>query len=137
MRIGVTKELHEGERRVATTPEVAALLNKLGFEVSVESGAGSEAKFTDAAYEAAGVTVVADVNKLYRDSDIILKVRAPGNSASSGINEIDLLEEGQTLISFIQPGQNEDLMEVAWRERYRPLPWIQFPGFPGHRRWTP
>ncbi len=111
MRIGVPKEMHEGERRVATTPEVAVLLKKLGFEVSVESGAGSEAKFTDAAYEAAGVTVVADVNKLYRDSDIILKVRAPENNASNGINEIDLLEEGQTLISFIQPGQNTELME--------------------------
>ncbi len=111
MRIGVPKEMHEGERRVATTPEVAVLLRKLGFEVSVESGAGSEAKFTDAAYEAAGVTIVTDVKKLYSDSDIILKVRAPEKKTRSRRNEIKLLNADQTLISFIQPGQNTELMQ--------------------------
>ncbi|NNF45929.1 MAG: Re/Si-specific NAD(P)(+) transhydrogenase subunit alpha [Desulfofustis sp.] len=110
MRIGIPREIHEGERRVATTPEVATLLQKLGFEVAVESQAGQAAKFTDTAYTDAGVAVVESGAKLYEQSDIILKVRAPVTDAQNGINELELLRQGQTLISFIQPGQNEALM---------------------------
>lgn len=107
MRIGVPKENHPGERRVATTPDVSQLIQKLGFEVAVESGAGAEAKFTDEAYREAGVTVVETAQELYESSDIILKVRAP----ETGGDELGMLREGQTLISFIQPGQNEELMQ--------------------------
>jgi len=111
MRIGVPKEIYEGERRVATTPEVAVMIQKLGFEVAVESQAGMAAKFTDTAYMEAGAEIVKDAATLYDQSDIILKVRAPGIDEKTGINERELLREGQTLISFIQPGQNEDLMK--------------------------
>ena len=111
MKIGVPKEIHEGERRVATTPEVAVMIQKLGFEVTVESQAGMAAKFTDTAYTEAGAEIVKDAATLYDQSDIILKVRAPGIDEKTGINERELLREGQTLISFIQPGQNEDLMK--------------------------
>jgi NAD(P) transhydrogenase subunit alpha len=110
MRIGIPKERHPGERRVATTPEVATLLQKLGYEIVIESGAGSEAKFTDSAYREAGVAVLEDTEDLYRQSDIILKVRAPVSDSAGGINEIELLDTGQALISFIQPGQNEQLL---------------------------
>ena len=110
MKIGIPKEIHEGERRVATTPDVAPLLQKLGFEVMVEAQAGQAAKFTDGAYAEAGVEVVADGAQLYEQADIILKVRAPEKDEQTGINECELLREGQTLISFIQPGQNEALM---------------------------
>lgn len=110
MKIGVPKEIHEGERRVATTPEVAVMIQKLGFEVAIESQAGVAAKFTDTAYTDAGAAVVKDAASLYGQSDIILKVRAPGTDEKTGINERELLREGQTLISFIQPGQNEELM---------------------------
>jgi NAD(P) transhydrogenase subunit alpha len=116
MRIGIPREIHEGERRVATTPEAATLLHKLGFEVAVESQAGQEAKFTDTAYTQAGVAVVENAAALYEQSDIILKVRAPEKNEEKGINEFELLRPGQTLISFIQPGQNEALMkELAER----------------------
>lgn len=111
MKIGVPKETHEGERRVATTPDVAVLIQKLGFEVAVESGAGAAAKFTDDAYLDAGAELVDDASSLYDQSDIILKVRAPE------ISECELLQEGQTLISFIQPGQNEELMNVLAARR--------------------
>ncbi|MFC1831268.1 Re/Si-specific NAD(P)(+) transhydrogenase subunit alpha [Thermodesulfobacteriota bacterium] len=110
MKIGVPKEIHEGERRVATTPEVAVMIQKLGFEVAVESQAGSAAKFTDSAYTEAGAEIVKDGASLYEHSDIILKVRAPGIDQKTGVNECELLREGQTLISFVQPGQNEELM---------------------------
>jgi NAD(P) transhydrogenase subunit alpha len=117
MKIGVPKEIHEGERRVATTPEAAALIQKLGFEVAVESQAGSEAKFTDAAYEQAGVAIVNGAAALYEQSDIILKVRAPLRDDAAGINEFEFLRPGQTLISFIQPGQNPELLgELSSRD---------------------
>ncbi len=111
MRIGVPKETHQGEHRVATTPEVAMLLQKLGYEVAVEAGAGANAKFTDGNYRDAGVTIIDDVKSLYEQCDIILKVRAPGTGDNGGQDETSLLREGQTLISFVQPGQNEKLME--------------------------
>ena len=58
MKIGVPKEIHAGEKRVATTPEVIGHLKKLGFEVLVEAGAGAEAHFSDAAYSEAGATAL-------------------------------------------------------------------------------
>ena len=53
MRIGVPREIHSGEMRVATTPDVVTQLQKLGFTVSVESGAGAGASFDDEAYRKA------------------------------------------------------------------------------------
>jgi len=111
MRIGIPKEVHEGERRVATTPEVVEQLKKLGFVVAVQRSAGEAACFTDAAYEEAGAELVEDVRRLWDNSDIILKVRAPQRHPELGMDEADLLREGQTLISFIWPGQNPDLLQ--------------------------
>ncbi len=111
MRIGIPKEVHKGEKRVATTPDVASLLKKLGFEVAIETGAGVASKFTDEAYRELGVTVEKDVQTLYRDADIILKVRPPENNLELHFNEIDFFRKGQTLISFIQPGQNQELVK--------------------------
>ncbi len=110
MKIGVPREIHEGERRVATTPDAARLIQKLGYQVAVESGAGAAAKFTDEAYREAGVEVVEKAAGLYEQADIILKVRAPRTGADAE-NELALLRPGQVLISFIQPAQNEDLMK--------------------------
>jgi len=113
MRIGVPKEIKEGERRVATTPEVAGqLIKKLGFEVAIESGAGEAANFSDAAYEEAGVTVVKDVKALWAESDIILKVRAPEYNKALKVEEVDLLHENQILITFLWPAQNPELLKT-------------------------
>ena len=105
MKIGVPKETYAGEKRVATTPEVIKWLQKLGYSVAVESGAGSEANFSDDAYREAGAEIINDTEALWDSADIIFKVRAPDD------NEIELLHEGQTLISFIWPAQNEALMQ--------------------------
>lgn len=110
MRIGIPKEVHEGERRVATTPETIGQLQKLGFEVLVETGAGAEAKFSDAAYRDAGAGIATEARGLYAEADIILKIRPPEEHPELGISETELLREGQTLISFVQPGQNETLL---------------------------
>ncbi|WP_446811500.1 Re/Si-specific NAD(P)(+) transhydrogenase subunit alpha [Methylomonas sp. 2BW1-5-20] len=111
MKIGVPKEVHDGEKRVATTPEAAEKIIKLGFEVLVESGAGDDANIPDEAYRAAGVQVVGSAQELWQNSDIVMKVRAPEFHPQLAIDEADLLREGQQLISFIWPAQNEALMQ--------------------------
>ena len=111
MRIGIPREVYPGEDRVSTTPEVALLLQKLGFDVAIESGAGLGAKFTDDDYRQADVEVIESTHELYRNADIILKVRPPQNNSSVNGNEIDMLRTGQTLISFFQPAQNEELLK--------------------------
>jgi NAD(P) transhydrogenase subunit alpha len=104
MRIGVPKEIYAGEKRVATTPDVAAQLIKLGFEVAVESNAGAAANYSDAAYRAAGCSI-ASTDEIWADSDIVLKVRGPEDS------EAARLKKGQTLISFLYPAQNAVLLQ--------------------------
>ncbi len=111
MRIGVPKEIHEGEKRVATTPEVAKLLKNLGFDITIETAAGSASKFTDEAYRHAGVEVEKDVRTLYQASDIILKVRPPETCPDLSLDELEFFHEGQTLISFLQPAQNQELLQ--------------------------
>ncbi|MDJ0758344.1 MAG: Re/Si-specific NAD(P)(+) transhydrogenase subunit alpha [Woeseiaceae bacterium] len=105
MKIGVPRELHADEKRVATTPDVAAQLMKLGFTVTVESGAGDSASFSDDAYKAAGCDIATSADSIWSDSDIILKVRAPEEQ------EAARLKASQTLISFVWPGQNTPLLE--------------------------
>jgi NAD(P) transhydrogenase subunit alpha len=110
MRIGVPRELYSGEKRVATTPEVAEQLQKLGFTIVVEAGAGTSAKYSDDAYREAGVEVITDRKQLWETSDIILKVRSPASYPEHNVDEVGLLRQNHTLISFIWPAQNEELM---------------------------
>ena len=111
MKIGIPKEIHHGEMRVATTPEAAAQIMKLGFSVSIESGAGLGANISDEAYKEAGVEIVPDTRTLWKQSDIVMKVRAPERNLKLAIEETDLLSPGASLISFIWPAQNEALMQ--------------------------
>lgn len=111
MRIGVPKEVRAGERRAALSPDSATQLMKLGYEVSMEAGAGDSSSFPDAQYEAVGVKIVQDTAELWAGADIIFKVRAPEQHPQLGCHEADLLKDGQTLISFISPAQNPELMK--------------------------
>lgn len=103
MLIGIPKESLAGETRVAATPDTVTKLIKLGFEIQVQSGAGADASFADAAYEAAGAKVVTP--KQVWNSDIIFKVNAPND------DEIGYMKEGQVLVSFIRPAQNKELVD--------------------------
>ncbi len=107
MKLGALKEVAEDERRVALTPDSALQLVKLGYGCLIEAGAGQAAGFSDAAYRAAGVTVVESAGELYAQSDVVAKVRAPEAS------EVEQLRRGQTLISFFYPAQNRELLEQA------------------------
>ncbi|PID35920.1 MAG: NAD(P)(+) transhydrogenase (Re/Si-specific) subunit alpha [Rhodobacterales bacterium] len=107
MKIGVPKETIAGENRVAMTPESAGMLQKLGYECLIQAGAGEAAGFSDAAYEAAGVEVVKTAAALWKAADIIAKVRPPSET------ELKRLNKSKTLISFFNPGGNEEGMELA------------------------
>ncbi len=103
MRIGIPRERLANEARVAATPKTVEQLLKLGFTVAIENGAGKLASFDDAAFQQAGAEIVG-----YEDiwqSDVILKVNAPEDE------EMALMNPGSTLISFIWPAQNQDLLQ--------------------------
>ena len=95
MRIGVPREIFPGEKRVATVPDVVTKLVKLGFEVSVERGAGELADLSDDAYAEAGASLVPGATELWSGSDIVFKVRPPT------ADEVALMHAGQTLIGFV------------------------------------
>lgn len=107
MKVGAPKEVLPGEARVAMTPASARELQKLGYGCVVESGAGTRAGFTDAAYAEAGVEVVEGAEALWSAADIVAKVRPPT------AEEAGRLREGQTLVSFVYPAQNGELLEQA------------------------
>ena len=97
MKISIPKETIHGETRVAATPQSVKELIKAGYEVNIETGAGTSSFITDDNFKNAGANIVNATNELYRDSDIIIKVTAPTN------DEIELIPKGSILISFFQP----------------------------------
>jgi NAD(P) transhydrogenase subunit alpha len=103
--IGVPREVFPDEKRVATVPDVVEKLIKLGFSVAVESGAGDAANFSDDVYRAAGAQIIEGAANLWASSDIVFKVRGPTPA------EVGLIRPGSTLVSFIWPAQNPDLMQ--------------------------
>jgi proton-translocating NAD(P)+ transhydrogenase subunit alpha len=111
MRIGIPKEIHEGERRVAGTPRTVKKLIEAGFEVVVEKDAGLAAEHHDAMYAQAGATLTDDVKALWGESDIVLKVHVPQVHPVLGIHEADLIKEGGCLIGFIWPAQHQDVLD--------------------------
>ena len=103
MLMGVPRERLDNESRVAATPKTVQQILKLGFDVIVEHDAGFKASFEDQAFAAAGAKV-GDAAQVWQ-ADIIFKVNAPTD------DEIALIKEGATLVSFIWPAQNPQLME--------------------------
>lgn len=104
-RIGVPREIFPGEKRVATVPDVVTKLAKLGFSVVVETGAGDLADLSDDAYREAGASIAGSATDLWSSADIVFKVRPPT------ADEVALMHEGQTLIGFVWPAQNPELMQ--------------------------
>ena len=107
MKIGTPKELFEGENRVAMTPDSAKQLQKLGHECIIETGAGVASGFSDEAYAEADVEIAKTAAALYKEVDVIAKVRPPSET------EVKRLNGKKTLISFFYPGANEELMKLA------------------------
>ncbi|KAL3431942.1 NAD(P) transhydrogenase beta subunit-domain-containing protein [Aspergillus tetrazonus] len=109
LTVGVPREIYPNERRVAITPQNVALLLKKGFvRVLVERGAGDGAQLLDQAYEKAGATLV-DQATVWSESNIVLKVRGP--QLNGPFNEAEALKPGSTIISFLYPAQNRQLVD--------------------------
>uniref|UniRef100_A0A7E4VH40 NAD(P) transhydrogenase, mitochondrial n=1 Tax=Panagrellus redivivus TaxID=6233 RepID=A0A7E4VH40_PANRE len=104
LRVSAVKEIFKDEKRVALSPQAVENLAKKGVRVKIESGAGAAAQFADTDYKRAGADVVDTASGF--DADVVLKVRPPLTS------EIDKFKPGSTLISFIYPAQNKDLVNA-------------------------
>jgi proton-translocating NAD(P)+ transhydrogenase subunit alpha len=104
VKLAVPTETLPGERRVALVPEVAAKLVASGLEVAVQSGAGDAAHFPDSAFTDRGVTVVPDVESLFREAQVVAKVQPPS------VDEVEALDPGTSTVSFLAPGTNEEVV---------------------------
>jgi H+-translocating NAD(P) transhydrogenase subunit alpha len=112
MIAGITKESLSGERRVAVVPGSVPALKKLGLDVLVERGAGSEAGFPDAEYEKQGATIVGSRQELSSKADLLLQVRTPGANPEHGRAEADMLRQGQVLVGLADPLGTPDAAAV-------------------------
>ncbi|HOO16306.1 MAG TPA: Re/Si-specific NAD(P)(+) transhydrogenase subunit alpha [Phycisphaerae bacterium] len=110
MKIAVPKEVRAGEQRVALVPESVKKLVKAGAQVAVESGAGSGAFFSDAAYSEAGATIAVDAPNVYAEADFVLKVQPPGR-LPDGRSEVELLRPGSLLLCTLNPTRNLDVVQ--------------------------
>ncbi|MCE3248071.1 MAG: Re/Si-specific transhydrogenase subunit alpha [Geminicoccaceae bacterium] len=108
MRIGVPREQRSGEHRVAASPDTVKRLIAKGVEVLVERGAGARARFADQAFTDAGARLIEETQTLYREADVVLKVRRPLGAGEGAIDEMTLLRPGQVLIGMLNPYQNRD-----------------------------
>ncbi len=106
MKLAIAAETVAGERRVAVVPDVAKRLVSAGWSVSVQSGAGVEAAFTDAAYAAAGADVAADAASCLADAMAVVRVQPPS------AEEAALVPEGALVLSFLQPAASVDALRV-------------------------
>ncbi len=115
--IGIPKEIHPGEKRVAATPQTIIRLRKLGFEIQVESHAGHGINCIDGEYREAGAKIIDGTKDLWATSDVILKVRPPEQNTELHIHEADLMKEGGWLIGFMWPAQNRELLDLLAKRK--------------------
>ena len=116
MKIAVAREIEVGENRIALIPETVSKLVKQGFEVLIEAGAGERSHFSNSAYENAGAIVSHDAAWVWGEADVVLKVRPPQHR-EDGRHEVDLLRHGGTIISFLNPlGEPEVIQRLADRK---------------------
>jgi len=108
VKIGIPTEIHPGEKRVGATPDTVKKLVKMGLDVVIQAGAGQGAKLADNEYEAAGAAIAATAEEVWRECDIVAKVRAPMRTET--VDEITLKRPEQLLISLIFPGHNQELL---------------------------
>lgn len=108
MKIGIPKEIAEGEARVALVPASIAPITKKNHQVLIETGAGMGSMFTDDQYEKAGAAVIKDVRDLYNEADIIFKVQPPRISPVTGRNEAEMVRESAVYMGYLAPFTNTE-----------------------------
>ena len=105
MRIAVPKEIRDGEKRVALVPDIINKLTRLGYEVSIESGAGNHSQAMDEDFKSAGASIInGDVLK---GADVVLSV-SPLTPA-----QMSSLKKGALTISFLSPVTSVDSIDAA------------------------
>jgi NAD(P) transhydrogenase subunit alpha len=114
--IGVPKESYPGERRVALVPLVVPMLTKAGFQVVVETGAGTQAGYPDSQYAEKGARIVPERADVFRETEIVVQILCYGSNDVTGHADLPLMRRGQTLMGFLRPfGSAEVLQEIADR----------------------
>jgi len=105
MKLAIGKETATAEKRVAASPESVRKLIALGFDVSVESGAGLTAAVTDDMFAQAGAKIVQGAD-VYKDADVVLRVRHPAAS------EIAAMKNGAILLAQLSPYQEKEALQA-------------------------
>lgn len=103
MIIGIPKEIMQGEKRVSAIPETVKKMVESGASVLFEKGAGVGSHYLDETYEEAGAQLIADVEDIFSQANVILKVKEPQFNYEKNKHELDMMHEGQYLITFIHP----------------------------------
>jgi NAD(P) transhydrogenase subunit alpha len=103
MIVGIPKEIMPGENRVAAIPATVSKMIQDGVEVLVQKSAGDGSFYHDDEYIAAGAKIIDNPAELYQKSDLILKVKEPQFNEALNVHEVDLMHEGQYLITFLHP----------------------------------
>ncbi len=103
MKIGVPKEVRNGETRVAVSPDSVKKYIGVGLDVLIQSGAGDGASMADEIFETEGATIVSEAKEVYGQADIILKVVAPICEGSPEVNEISMMKPDAILIGMLNP----------------------------------
>jgi NAD(P) transhydrogenase subunit alpha len=103
MVIGIPKEIMRGESRVAAIPETTSKMIANGHKVLFEQGAGIGSHHPDGEYTDAGAEIIKDVTDLYKHADVILKVKEPLYNEEKKLHEIEMMHEGQYIITFLHP----------------------------------
>ena len=111
MKVGIPSEVSPNELRVAATPKTVKRLQKQGFEVHIQKGAGVKANFSDAAFEEAGAKIENTAADIYGKCDIVLKVKEPT------LDEVKMMHEGLVLLSYLWPAQNQDLLKALAEQK--------------------
>jgi H+-translocating NAD(P) transhydrogenase subunit alpha len=106
VKLSVPSEIRPGERRVATVPEVVTRLGSIGIETTIQAGAGMQARFADDSYSESGASIEPDPKLIFGNAEVIAKVQPPSR------DEAGMLRERSTLVSFLQPAADPELIEI-------------------------
>ena len=112
MKVGVPKEIREGERRVAMSPDVVKRLANKGVAVVIEHLAGAGARIADEAFAAAGARIVADAASVYAEADVVLKVARPMTAGDGGEDELAKIKPGTVVIGLLRPYESGAAIEA-------------------------
>ena len=114
MKIGLLRETLENETRVALIPAMVSEISNIGANVLVEKDAGLKAALSNQAYEKAGAEIISDPTKIYQEADLVLKIQPPG---LNGSKEIEIMQEGSSLIGLLSPVTNLDLVNIMLQKK--------------------